>query len=592
MGSSLEANRWLGARFDRWAIAALTIICLGLCWLGNDRVSLWDRDEPRYAGTAREMLARGDFIVPYFNGAFRFQKPVLTYWLVAAAQRTLGDTEFAARWFAGFFVAAACPVVWSLGNRMFGRPAGLLAAAMLALCPLVIMLGKLCIPDGPQFFFATVCFALLYRVHGLHLPHTHDAAEGTESTIRAPAACPTTPDMNAGRVLWPALGFWLALAATVLLKGPIVAGMLAASLLIYRVLTGAPFRSFSLAWPTGLAVFGLATLPWLGAIYFAVGDAFFSESLGKQIVDRAVVAFDGRSLPPGYYAASLAIGFAPWLPLTLLALVRWRHRLRSPGPVAFLIAWVFGPMILLELFRSKQLHYYGPAYPALALLAAGYLAAVFRGEQAWDADSSGRRCAWGVGILGLVLAGVFAGLAVWGPPDGRLSASTCAAVVAVGTPLAARQLLLGRLAQGLAVQSIALGGAWVLLCGWSLPALDSQRVVRTVAEHLAREQRDTGAPIVLHQQLFEPSMVYYARRTFPDYLDDRQFVVQLRNRDRPVLTALTETDYRRLSPRLPGRLLLRATYCGWVRMHPDVVHIIEVSPAATTFANGHNRHLE
>src|SRR5690606_4455463 len=45
--------------------------------LGGAR--LWDRDEPRNAGCAREMLERGDWIVPTFNGELRPHKPVLLY---------------------------------------------------------------------------------------------------------------------------------------------------------------------------------------------------------------------------------------------------------------------------------------------------------------------------------------------------------------------------------------------------------------------------------------------------------------------------------------------------------------------------------
>jgi 4-amino-4-deoxy-L-arabinose transferase-like glycosyltransferase len=63
--------------------------------LGGTR--LWDRDEPRNAGCARDMLHRGDWIVPTFNGELRAHKPVLLYWCIMAAYRTLGVSEFAAR---------------------------------------------------------------------------------------------------------------------------------------------------------------------------------------------------------------------------------------------------------------------------------------------------------------------------------------------------------------------------------------------------------------------------------------------------------------------------------------------------------------
>jgi len=43
------------------------------------------------------MLERGDLGTPFFNGRPFLLKPLLIYWLIAAAFRLLGETEFAAR---------------------------------------------------------------------------------------------------------------------------------------------------------------------------------------------------------------------------------------------------------------------------------------------------------------------------------------------------------------------------------------------------------------------------------------------------------------------------------------------------------------
>src|SRR6202022_77481 len=47
---------------------------------------------------------------------------------------------------------------------------------------------------------------------------------------------------------------------------------------------------------------------------------------------------------------------------------------------AFLLGWIVGPLILLELVRTKLVHYYLPAYPACAMLAAWLIGAVARRE--------------------------------------------------------------------------------------------------------------------------------------------------------------------------------------------------------------------
>jgi hypothetical protein len=48
---------------------------------------LMDPDEGRNAEIAREMLASGSWIVPYFNGLPFLDKPVGLFWLIAAAFR-------------------------------------------------------------------------------------------------------------------------------------------------------------------------------------------------------------------------------------------------------------------------------------------------------------------------------------------------------------------------------------------------------------------------------------------------------------------------------------------------------------------------
>src|SRR5581483_2308040 len=58
---------------------------------------LWDPDEARYAEIAREMLARGDWLIPHLNYVPYVEKPPLLYWLTALSFRLFGLSEFAAR---------------------------------------------------------------------------------------------------------------------------------------------------------------------------------------------------------------------------------------------------------------------------------------------------------------------------------------------------------------------------------------------------------------------------------------------------------------------------------------------------------------
>ena len=67
----------------------------------------------------------------------------------------LDENDFAARAVSGLCLAAVLVLTARLGDRMFGPPAGMLAAAMFAVTPIAMILGKLVLPDGPQLFTVT-----------------------------------------------------------------------------------------------------------------------------------------------------------------------------------------------------------------------------------------------------------------------------------------------------------------------------------------------------------------------------------------------------------------------------------------------------
>ena len=56
--------------------------------LGNS--AIWDANEAFYVETPREMLEGNDFVNPSFNYLPRFNKPVLSYWIVAFLYRLFG----------------------------------------------------------------------------------------------------------------------------------------------------------------------------------------------------------------------------------------------------------------------------------------------------------------------------------------------------------------------------------------------------------------------------------------------------------------------------------------------------------------------
>src|SRR6476469_173248 len=124
------------ATLSRPAWIALVLV-FALVWFANlDYRRLIHPDEGRYAEIPREMVASGDWVTPRLDGVKYFEKPALFYWLQAIAIELFGVREWALRLWIALFALGGCLLVYIAGRRLFGRTAGLLAAAVLATSPL------------------------------------------------------------------------------------------------------------------------------------------------------------------------------------------------------------------------------------------------------------------------------------------------------------------------------------------------------------------------------------------------------------------------------------------------------------------------
>src|SRR5215210_4895676 len=92
---------------------------------------LYKPDEARYAEISREMVQTGDWVTPRLNGFKYFEKPPLQYWATATAFSVFGASDWSARLWTGLMALAGVAMAFVAGRRLFGAPAGALAAALL-----------------------------------------------------------------------------------------------------------------------------------------------------------------------------------------------------------------------------------------------------------------------------------------------------------------------------------------------------------------------------------------------------------------------------------------------------------------------------
>ena len=117
-----------------WLLLGLLLALLAVYLVGNASVQLWDRDEPRYAQTSRQMLQSGDWVVPRFLDKVRTAKPPLIYWCQAASMAVLGDNAFAARLPSALAMITTLAILALSVGQAAGRVRGLWTAFILGTC--------------------------------------------------------------------------------------------------------------------------------------------------------------------------------------------------------------------------------------------------------------------------------------------------------------------------------------------------------------------------------------------------------------------------------------------------------------------------
>ncbi len=344
--------------------------------LGNWELPLLDRDEPRFAEASREMLQRGDWIVPYCNGVVRFDKPPLIYWVQVASYKVFGENEFGARFPSAVFAAATSVILALWGARMGGAATGWRAALIFGLCLQTIVHARSAVADMAMVFF--VALAAWAGWEALRLGQ-HNAGDSSGKS---------------GTAKWKWL-FWIALGFGFLAKGPIawipigMAGVSGFRLLQTELRpNSAGFTTRRILITLLLMVGGcLLTLAIVGAwgipALIRTHGEFATVGLGKHVVKRSVFALEGHgaksisgwilSIP--YYYVLVFASFFPWS-IWLPSGVRhfWKTRKALSETTIYLLTGVVLIFAIFTFSRTKLPHYTLPAFPFLALLLAKWWA--------------------------------------------------------------------------------------------------------------------------------------------------------------------------------------------------------------------------
>ncbi|MFN3751796.1 MAG: ArnT family glycosyltransferase [Thiobacillus sp.] len=332
------------ATHDRgWVLTGVALLVL-LALTAIATRPLTPIDETRYVSVAWEMWLRGDFLVPFKNGAPYDHKPPLLFWMIHAGWAVFGVNEWWPRLVTPLFSAGGLLLTAALGRRLWPQHAGLGGEAALLLSGTLLWV----IFSTSLMFDVLLAFWVLLGMHGI---------------------LSATQGRRHGFVL---LG--VAIGLGVLTKGPVIL------LNLLPVAALAPWWQPGLRWTRWfggmlLAVlFGAAiALAWAIPAGNAGGEAYRNAIFWGQTADRMVESFAHRR--PFWW-------YVPLLPLLLFPVFVWPGIWRGLAAHArggldrgtrFCLAWMLPVFVAFSFISGKQPHYLVPLFPAFMLLAARVL---------------------------------------------------------------------------------------------------------------------------------------------------------------------------------------------------------------------------
>jgi 4-amino-4-deoxy-L-arabinose transferase-like glycosyltransferase len=318
---------------------SLLLFCSGT-WI----LPLTDRDEPRFAEASREMLQRGDFIVPHFNGDYRFDKPPLIYWAQAACYKLLGENAFAARLPSALFAAGTSLLIFFWARRFTKLQMAITAAIIFTTSLQMLANAHLATADIPMIFFTAAA-----------------AWSGWELTRP-----------NADKK-W----FWIfhvSLALGFLAKGP-VAWLPIGGLLLGKWLRPKEFNFSLPRFAAGMVLtLGIVAVWGIPALILTDGE-FLKVGIGHHVIFRSFGVMEGHGgenwikyillLP--FFFVTFFFSFFPWALRVPKALWNWWPSRGDDTFGWYLLVQTALVFLTFTLVRTKLPHYTLPAFPFIAI---------------------------------------------------------------------------------------------------------------------------------------------------------------------------------------------------------------------------------
>ncbi len=333
-------------------VLALLILCGASFFYRLGYLPMLGPDEPRYCEVAVEMYESGDWITPNLAGIHWFEKPALTYWLIAASYKIFGVSEFSSRLPVALFSSLGVFVLFWFGRYFHSNRFGYLSAVCLVTSGIWIGFSRAATFDLPlsvALEIALLAFFLWFQ-------------KGKDS-------------------FWYLCCFAIGLAMLAKgLVGIVLPGAIAGLFLLLTRNLGLLLKRPKLLL-VGVIVFLATSATWYAPMLVRHGQEFVQEFFIQHHFQRFLTNKYHHPQPFYFFTLVAILGCFPWslylLCQAVSTLKKWRELISNAENYFTLFLWVWIIVIVgfFSLSTSKLTGYILPVFPAIALLIGEKLAA-------------------------------------------------------------------------------------------------------------------------------------------------------------------------------------------------------------------------
>lgn len=348
-------------RYNFLSFPFVTLILLSLClfvfFLGIGSYGLLDKDEPRYCGTALEMLREHNWIVPKFNFQNRFDKPILFYWLIAISYKFFGISDFSSRLPSAVCAMLTILFTWYVSKVVFGKKIAFLSALVLLSSVEFVLLGKRAATDMALCLFFT---ASLYSTFLSYYIKNFKV-----------------------KIFWCiCAGVFCGLS--ILTKGP-VGILLPLVALTFFLFVRRQFDVRHLKVYFIICFFAfLISFPWYFMVHYATGGEFTKDFFFEHNLKRFTSVVGEHPGPFWFYIPVVIGGFMPWSIFMLYSMVYFFRgkflNKKLNKLIQYCLVWIITVFLFFSFSTTKLATYILLIFPPLSILTGFWLMILCRNK--------------------------------------------------------------------------------------------------------------------------------------------------------------------------------------------------------------------